>query len=207
MTDIVIPAGLKPADGRFGCGPSKIRPEQLTALAASSASYLGTSHRQAPVRSLVQRAREGLAGLFTAPDGYQVVLGNGGTTAFWEIAAFGLIRQKSQHLTFGEFSAKFGKVAQAAPWLDDPTVIASPPGTHPVARGETGVDTYALTHNETSTGVAMPVRRVRGSDPGALVIVDATSSAAASPSIPAAVTCTTSRRRSASAPTAGCGSR
>ena len=96
------------------------------------------------------------------PDGYQVVLGNGGTTAFWEIAAFGLIRQKSQHLTFGEFSAKFGKVAQAAPWLDDPTVIASPPGTHPVARGETGVDTYALTHNETSTGVAMPVRRVPG---------------------------------------------
>ncbi len=181
MTDIVIPAGLKPADGRFGCGPSKIRPEQLTALAASSASYLGTSHRQAPVRSLVQRAREGLAGLFTAPDGYQVVLGNGGTTAFWEIAAFGLIRQKSQHLTFGEFSAKFGKVAQAAPWLDDPTVIASPPGTHPVARGETGVDTYALTHNETSTGVAMPVRRVRGSDPGALVIVDATSGAGGLP--------------------------
>ncbi len=172
MTDIAIPAGLKPADGRFGCGPSKIRPEQLTALAASSATYLGTSHRQAPVRSLVRRAREGLAELFAVPDGYQVVLGNGGTTAFWEIAAFGLVRQKSQHLSFGEFSAKFSKVAQTAPW---------PPGTHPVPRGETGVDTYALTHNETSTGVAMPVRRVPGADPGALVIVDATSGAGGLP--------------------------
>ena len=135
MTDIAIPAGLKPADGRFGCGPSKIRPEQLTALAASSASYLGTSHRQAPVRSLVRRVREGLAELFAVPDGYQVVLGNGGTTAFWEIAAFGLIRQKSQHLAFGEFSSKFGKVAQAAPWLDDPTVIASPARHPPGAAG------------------------------------------------------------------------
>jgi phosphoserine aminotransferase len=181
VTDIAIPAGLKPADGRFGCGPSKIRPEQLTALAASGASYLGTSHRQAPVRSLVRRVREGLAELFAVPDGYQVVLGNGGTTAFWEIAAFGLIRQKSQHLTFGEFSAKFSKAAQAAPWLDDPTVIASPPGGHPVPRGETGVDAYALTHNETSTGVAMPVRRVPGADPGALVLVDATSGAGGLP--------------------------
>jgi phosphoserine aminotransferase len=181
VTDIAIPAGLKPADGRFGCGPSKIRPEQLAALAASSATYLGTSHRQAPVRSLVRRVREGLAELFSVPDGYQVVLGNGGTTAFWEIAAFGLIRQKSQHLAFGEFSAKFSKVAQAAPWLDDPTVIASPPGGHPAPRGETAVDTYALTHNETSTGVAMPVRRVPGADPGALVIVDATSGAGGLP--------------------------
>lgn len=181
MTDIVIPADLKPADGRFGCGPSKVRPGQLAALAASGPGYLGTSHRQAPVRSLVQRAREGLAELFQVPDGYQVVLGNGGTTAFWEIAAFGLIRQKSQHLAFGEFSAKFGKVAQAAPWLDDPAVIAAPPGTHPAPRGETGVDTYALTHNETSTGVAMPVRRVPGADPGALVIVDATSGAGGLP--------------------------
>ena len=181
MTDIVIPAGLRPADGRFGCGPSKVRPEQLAALAASGASYLGTSHRQAPVRSLVQRARAGLAELFRLPDGYQVVLGNGGTTAFWEIAAFGLIQQKSQHLAFGEFSAKFGKVVQAAPWLDDPTVIASPPGTHPAPTGETGADVYALTHNETSTGVAMPVRRVPGSDPGSLVIVDATSGAGGLP--------------------------
>jgi phosphoserine aminotransferase len=181
VTDIAIPAGLRPADGRFGCGPSKIRPEQLAALAASSAQYLGTSHRQAPVRSLVRRAREGLAELFAVPDGYQVVLGNGGTTAFWDIAAFGLIRQKSQHLAFGEFSAKFSKVAQEAPWLDDPTVIASPPGGHPAPRGETGVDTYALTHNETSTGVSMPVRRVRDTDSGALVIVDATSGAGGLP--------------------------
>jgi phosphoserine aminotransferase len=181
VTDIAIPASLRPADGRFGCGPSKIRPEQLAALAASGAQYLGTSHRQAPVRSLVRRAREGLAELFAVPDGYQVVLGNGGTTAFWEIAAFGLIQQKSQHLAFGEFSAKFSKVAQEAPWLDDPTVIASPPGGHPAPRGETGVDTYALTHNETSTGVSMPVRRVRDTDPGALVIVDATSGAGGLP--------------------------
>src|ERR1700716_1303822 len=128
MAELTIPSDIKPADGRFGCGPSKVRPEQLVALAESGDTYLGTSHRQGPVRSLVRRAREGLAELFSVPDGYQVVLGNGGTTAFWEIAAFGLIRQKSQHLTFGEFSAKFSKVAQAAPWLDDPTVIASPPG-------------------------------------------------------------------------------
>jgi phosphoserine aminotransferase len=181
VTDIVIPADLQPADGRFGCGPSKVRPEQLAALTASGATYLGTSHRQAPVRSLVQRARQGLAELFQLPDGYQVVLGNGGTTAFWDIAAFGLVRQKSQHLAFGEFSAKFSKVTQAAPWLDDPAVIASPPGTHPAPRAETGVDTYALTHNETSTGVAMPIRRVPGADPGALIIVDATSGAGGLP--------------------------
>jgi phosphoserine aminotransferase len=181
VTDIVIPAAIRPADGRFGCGPSKVRPEQLAALAASGHRYLGTSHRQGPVRSLARRAREGLAELFRLPGGYQVVLGNGGTTAFWEIAAFGLIQRKSQHLAFGEFSAKFAKVAQAAPWLDDPAVIASEPGTHPAPRGEAGVDTYALTHNETSTGVAMPVRRVPGADPGALVIVDATSGAGGLP--------------------------
>ena len=181
MTDIVIPAEIRPADGRFGCGPSKVRPEQLAALAASGATYLGTSHRQAPVRSLVQRAREGLAELFRLPDGYQVVLGNGGTTAFWEIAAFGLVQEKSQHLAFGEFSAKFSKVTQAAPWLAGPTVITSEPGSHPDPRAEAGVDTYALTHNETSTGVAMPVHRVAGADPGALVIVDATSGAGGLP--------------------------
>src|ERR1700719_1812232 len=129
MAPIEIPAGLRPADGRFGSGPSKVRPEQLAALAASGASYLGTSHRQAPVRSLVQRVREGLTELFRLPDGYQVVLGNGGTTAFWEVAAFGLVRQKSQHLAFGEFSSKFAKVTGAAPWLDAPTVISAEPGT------------------------------------------------------------------------------
>ena len=208
MTDIAIPAGLKPADGRFGCGPSKIRPEQLTALAASSATYLGTSHRQAPVRSLVQRAREGLAELFAVPDGYQVVLGNGGTTAFWEIAAFGLIRQKSQHLAFGEFSAKFGKVAQAAPWLDDPTVIASPPGTHPVAArrdrgGHLRADPQRDLHRR---GHARPPGDGTAT-PGPWSSWMRRAAPAASPSMPASVTCTTSRRRSASAPTAGCGSR
>jgi phosphoserine aminotransferase len=181
VTHIAIPAELRPADGRFGSGPSKVRPEQLSALAESGATYLGTSHRQAPVRSLVRRVREGLAGLFSLPEGYQVVLGNGGTTAFWEAAAFGLVAQRSSHLRFGEFSAKFAKVAGAAPWLDEPVVIESPPGTHPQPQAEAGVDTYALTHNETSTGVAMPIRRVAGADDGSLVIVDATSGAGGLP--------------------------
>ena len=142
---------------------------------------MGTSHRQAPVRALVQRIRAGLAELFALPDGYEVILGNGGTTAFWEIAAFGLVDHRSQHLTFGEFSAKFAKVTSAAPWLDSPAVIESAPGTHPSARAEGGVDAYALTHNETSTGVAMPVARVPGADPGALLLVDATSGAGGLP--------------------------
>jgi phosphoserine aminotransferase len=181
MAEIVIPEGLRPADGRFGCGPSKIRPEQLEALARSGATYLGTSHRQAPVRSLVQRVREGMADLFSIPNDYAVVLGNGGTTAFWDIAAFALVDHKAQHLSFGEFSSKFAKVTAAAPWLDAPTVIESPAGTHPLPRSEEGVDTYALTHNETSTGVAMPVGRVADADDDALVIVDATSGAGGLP--------------------------
>jgi phosphoserine aminotransferase len=181
MTDIVIPGDLRPADGRFGCGPSKVRPEQLAALAGSGAAYLGTSHRQAPVRSLVQRIRDGMAGLFSLPEGYEVVLGNGGTTAFWDMAAFGLVDRKAQHLSFGEFSSKFARVTAAAPWLEAPTIIASPPGTHPQPRAEDGIDTYALTHNETSTGVAMPVGRVTGADADALVIVDATSGAGGLP--------------------------
>jgi phosphoserine aminotransferase len=178
---IVIPDALRPVDGRFGCGPSKIRPEQLAALAGSGSAYLGTSHRQAPVRSLVQRIRAGMADLFSLRNDYAVVLGNGGTTAFWEIAAFGLVDHKAQHLSFGEFSSKFAKVTAAAPWLDAPTVIESPPGTHPLPRSEEGIDTYALTHNETSTGVAMPVGRVDDADPGSLVIVDATSGAGGLP--------------------------
>ena len=181
MTEIVIPEDLRPADGRFGCGPSKVRPEQLAALASSGTAYLGTSHRQAPVRSLVQRIRDGMAGLFSLPDGYEVVLGNGGTTAFWDIAAFGLVDHKAQHLSFGEFSSKFARVTTAAPWLEAPTVIESPPGTHPQPRAEDGIDTYALTHNETSTGVAMPVGRVAGADAAALAIVDATSGAGGLP--------------------------
>ncbi|MFJ2030477.1 phosphoserine transaminase [Streptosporangium sp. NPDC087985] len=179
MADIVIPADIKPADGRFGCGPSKVRPEQLAALAASGSSVLGTSHRQKPVKSLVGRVRAGLSELFSLPEGYEVVLGNGGTTAFWDIAAFGLVREKSQHLNFGEFSSKFASVVAKAPWLGDPTVIKSEVGRHPEARLEEGVDVYALTHNETSTGVAMPIRRV-GED-GSLVLVDATSGAGGLP--------------------------
>jgi phosphoserine aminotransferase len=178
---IVIPPSLRPADGRFGCGPSKVRPEQVAALAGQGATLLGTSHRQAPVRALVQRIREGLEELFSLPNGYCVVLGNGGTTAFWEVAAFGLVDHKAQHLSFGEFSSKFAKATAAAPWLDAPTVIESAPGTHPQARAEAGADAYALTHNETSTGVAMPVRRIAGADPDALVLVDATSGAGGLP--------------------------
>ena len=155
----------------------------------------------------MQRIREGLEELFSLPNGYCVVLGNGGTTAFWEVAAFGLVDHKAQHLSFGEFSAKFAKATAAAPWLDSPTVIESAPGTHPQARAEAGADAYALTHNETSTGVAMPVRRVAGADPDALVLVDATSGAGGLPVTPRTSTSTTSPRRSASRPTAGCGSR
>ena len=140
MSEIVIPAQLKPADGRFGSGPAKIRPEQLAALASSGAAYLGTSHRQPPVRSLVQRIRGGLAELFSLPADYIVALGNGGTSAFWEMAAFGLIREHSQHLSFGEFSAKFAALAGRAPWLSEPTVLESAPGSHPApirTRGRT----------------------------------------------------------------------
>jgi phosphoserine aminotransferase len=177
VTDIVIPDSLKPADGRFGSGPSKVRPEQLAALAASGQACLGTSHRQKPVKSIVARVREGLSELFALPEGYEVVLGNGGTTAFWDAAAFGLVRDRSQHLVFGEFSSKFAKVAKKAPWLSDPSVIESEPGSHPRPVAEEGVDVYALTHNETSTGVAMPIERVGDG----LVLVDATSGAAGLP--------------------------
>jgi phosphoserine aminotransferase len=173
---IIIPSELKPVDGRFGCGPSKIRPEALAALSASGNSILGTSHRQKPVKNVVKRVREGLTSLFNLPEGYEVVLGNGGSTAFWDIATFGLIEQRSQHLVFGEFSSKFAAASKEAPFLGEPTVIKSEPGSHPVATAEAGIDVYALTHNETSTGVAMPILRPAGTD-GALVLVDATSAA------------------------------
>ncbi|WP_433352994.1 phosphoserine transaminase [Microtetraspora malaysiensis] len=179
MADIVIPTDIKPADGRFGCGPSKVRPEQLSALAGAGASIMGTSHRQKPVKDMVGRVRAGLSELFSLPEGYEVVLGNGGTTAFWDIAAFGLVREKSQHLQFGEFSSKFATVVKKAPWLGEPTVIKSEVGSHPTAVAEEGVDVYALTHNETSTGVAMPIKRV--ADDGSLVLVDATSGAGGLP--------------------------
>ena len=174
--EIKIPENIKPRDGRFGCGPSKIRPEALAALAASGSSILGTSHRQKPVKNVVHRVREGLGSLFSLPDGYEVVLGNGGSTAFWDIATFGLIENKSQHLVFGEFSSKFAAAAKEAPFLGEPTVIKSESGSHPLAVAEAGIDVYALTHNETSTGVAMPIKRPAGTD-GALVLVDATSAA------------------------------
>ncbi len=173
---ILIPDNLKPIDGRFGCGPSKIRPAAISALVASGTNILGTSHRQKPVKQVVNRVRSGLTSLFSLPEGYEVVLGNGGSTAFWDIATFGLIEKKSQHLNFGEFSSKFAEAAKAAPFLDDPTVIKSEPGTHPLPIAESGVDAYALTHNETSTGVSMPIKRPAGTD-GALVLVDATSGA------------------------------
>ena len=164
--DIRIPDALKPSDGRFGSGPSKVRPEQLAALVATGSGYLGTSHRQATVRSVVGRLRSGLAQLFSLPDGYEVVLGNGGTTCFWDIATFCLIERRSQHLSFGEFSSKFAAAARAAPHLEDPQVIESPPGTHPEAVAVDDVDLYALTHNETSTGVAMEIRRPGNSGTG-----------------------------------------
>ena len=176
MSEIKIPDSIKPRDGRFGCGPSKIRGEALAALIASGTSIMGTSHRQKPVKNVVNRVRTGLSSLFQLPDGYEVVLGNGGSTAFWDIATFCLIEKKSQHLSFGEFSSKFASAAKEAPFLDEPTVIKSEPGTHPFAQAESGVDTYALTHNETSTGVAMEIARPSGTD-GALVLVDATSAA------------------------------
>ena len=179
--DLRIPTDLLPADGRFGAGPSKIQTSHVDALAATGSSLLGTSHRQAPVRNTVGRVRDGLAELFSLPDGYEVVLGNGGATAFWDIATFGLIREKSQHLSFGEFSSKFAKAAAAAPWLAEPSVIESDPGTRPEPVAEEDVDAYAWAHNETSTAVMAPVRRPEGAGDDALVLVDATSGAGGLP--------------------------
>ena len=173
---IIIPDSLKPKDGRFGCGPSKVRADALASLTSEAASIIGTSHRQKGVKDVVGRVRNGLKDLFSLPDGYEVVLGNGGSTAFWDVATFGQIEKKSQHLSFGEFSSKFASAAKAAPFLDDPSVIKAEPGSHPLPVAEAGVDVYALTHNETSTGVAMPIIRPKGSE-GALVLVDATSAA------------------------------
>jgi phosphoserine aminotransferase len=176
-TTIILPPELLPGDGRFGSGPSKVRAEAVTRLAAAAGDYLGTSHRREPVRRVVRRIREGLGALYRLPDGYEVLLGNGGTTTFWDAAAFGLVERRSEHLAFGEFSAKFAAVARAAPHLDEPLVIESEPGTHPTPMLDGSVDTYAMTHNETSTGVMMEVRRPDAGD--ALVLVDATSAAGA----------------------------
>jgi len=184
MTDaatLTIPAELLPRDGRFGCGPSKVRPAQMDYLASIGRTVMGTSHRQAPVRSLVGQVRDGLGDLFSLPQGYEIILGNGGSTAFWDIAAFGLVRERAQHLAFGEFSAKFGSVTQKAPFLGDSTIIKGEPGTLPTASPEAGIDVYAWAQNETSTGVMAPVKQVAGADEGALVLVDATSGAGGLP--------------------------
>jgi phosphoserine aminotransferase len=175
-TSITIPANLLPKDGRFGAGPSKVRPEQLDALTAS-AKLLGTSHRQAPVKNLVGSVRSGLSEFFRAPEGYEVVLGVGGSTAFWDIASFGLVENKAQHLSFGEFGSKFASATNKAPFLAESSIIKAEPGTRPSPRAEAGVDVYAWPQNETSTGVAAPVHRVAGADEGSLVLVDATSAA------------------------------
>jgi phosphoserine aminotransferase len=175
MPDIAIPTELLPADGRFGCGPSKIRAEQITALTLAAPHLLGTSHRQAPVKSLVGRVREGAGQLFRIPEGYEVVLGNGGSTAFWDAAAFSLIERRSQNLVFGEFSQKFAKAA-SAPWLESPDVISAPVGSRSTPAPTEGIDVYAWPHNETSTGVMAPIERVHA-DEGALTVIDATSAA------------------------------
>ena len=176
-TSITIPANLLPKDGRFGAGPSKVRPEQMDALAAASSKLLGTSHRQAPVKNLVGSVRSGLSEFFRAPEGYEVVLGVGGSTAFWDVASFGLVENKAQHLSFGEFGSKFASATNKAPFLAESSIIKAEPGTRPTARAEAGVDVYAWPQNETSTGVAAPVQRVAGADEGSLVLVDATSAA------------------------------
>jgi phosphoserine aminotransferase len=174
-----IPAGLKPSDGRFGCGPSKVRPEALERLAGQSA-LMGTSHRQKPVRDLVGRVRGGLAELFSLPDGYEIALGNGGTTAFWDAAAAWLVREKALHLTYGEFSQKFAKVMAGAPFLADPIVVEADPGDAPAPASDPGADSIAWAHNETSTGVMVPVVRPDGAG-DSLVLVDATSGAGGLP--------------------------
>ncbi|NBE82834.1 phosphoserine transaminase [Micromonospora rubida] len=174
---IRIPDDIKPTDGRFGCGPSKVRPAAVSALADAATGFLGTSHRQKTVRDQVARLRRGIAEFYSLPEGYEVILGNGGTTAFWEVAAFGLIRDRAQFASFGEFGAKFVKSVSQAPFLGEPTVRKSEPGSAPTLVAEAGVDAYGLPQNETSTGVAVPISRVAGADEGSLLLVDATSAA------------------------------
>jgi phosphoserine aminotransferase len=174
---IELPAELRPSDGRFGSGPAKVRADAVARLAEAASGYLGTSHRKDGVRAVVRRVREGLAALYQLPDGYEVLLGNGGTTTFWDAATFGLIDRRSEHLAFGEFSARFAAVVAAAPHLEPPIVIESEPGTHPDPVADETVDAYALTHNETSTGVMAEIRRP--AHEGAIVLVDATSAAGA----------------------------
>jgi phosphoserine aminotransferase len=179
-TAITIPADLLPRDGRFGSGPSKVRQEAVDRLHEVAPALLGTSHRKPAVKDQVRRVRTGLAALFSLPDDYEVLLGNGGATLFWDAAAHQLVERRSAHAVFGEFSTKFSKVTAAAPFLDAPVVVDAEPGTHPALEPVDGVDAYALTHCETSTGVAMPVTRVVPAD-AALTLVDATSAAGGLP--------------------------
>jgi len=179
-TDLVIPDDLKPLDGRFGCGPSKVRPEALARLAQEGGALLGTSHRQAPVKNLVGRVRTGLTELFSLPDGYEVVLGNGGATAFWDAATFGLVRERALHLTYGEFSAKFAQATNEAPFLEESIIISAEPGDAPEPTADSRADVVAWAHNETSTGVMVPVSRPDDCD-HALVLIDATSGAGGLP--------------------------
>ena len=200
-----IPESLKPEDGRFGSGPSKIRPEQIAALDAGATTLLGTSHRQAPVKQLVASIREGLREFFHLPEGYEVALGNGGASAFWEIACASLITRRAAFGTYGSFSAKFAASAANAPFLEDPVLFPGEPGTYRLPELTEGVDTYCWAHNETSTGVAAPIRRVAGSrEAGALTVIDGTSAAGLWTS--ARPTSTTSHRRRPSVPMAVCGS-
>ncbi|MCW3066001.1 MAG: phosphoserine transaminase [Solirubrobacterales bacterium] len=173
-----IPDDLKPADGRFGSGPSKVRPEQLTHLASAGAAIMGTSHRQAPVKQVVRRLRAGLRDLFSVPDGYEIALGNGGTTAFWDAAALSLVERRALHLSYGEFSNKFATVTAGAPFLEESIVVRAEPGDAPAPTGDSGVDAVAWAHNETSTGVMVEVARPEGD---ALVLIDATSGAGGLP--------------------------
>ncbi|MGV0625990.1 phosphoserine transaminase [Mycolicibacter minnesotensis] len=177
---LTIPENIKPADGRFGCGPSKIRPEQMNALVTTAAPLFGTSHRQAPVKDLVGRVRSGMRELFSVPDGYEVVFGNGGATAFWDAAAFGLVDKRSLHLTYGEFSAKFASAVAGNPFVGEPIVIKADAGSAPALQADPSVDVIAWAHNETSTGVAVPVSRPADSG-DALILVDATSGAGGLP--------------------------
>ena len=208
MTNTVnIPTNMLPEDGRFGSGPSKIRPEQVQALDAGARNLLGTSHRQTPVKQVVGSIREGLSNFFQIPDGYEVVLGNGGASAFWDIACASLITRKAAFGTYGSFSAKFAKSAQSAPFLEDPEIFAGKPGTYRLPELTEYVDAYCWAHNETSTGVAAPVKRVEGSkEQGALTLIDATSGAGALNVDISQTDATTSPRRRRSAPTAACGS-
>jgi phosphoserine aminotransferase len=179
-TDLQIPADLKPADGRFGSGPSRVRPAQLQHLVDVGASVMGTSHRQRPVKQVVARVRAGIGELFSLPDGYEVALGNGGTTAFWDAATCCLVRERALHLTYGEFSSKFAMCTMQAPFLADPVVLDAPAGDAPAPRSDPSVDVIAWAHNETSTGVMIPIQRPEGSE-RALVVIDATSGAAGLP--------------------------